>query len=75
MRTARGSCARGHTFFTDLDDTGHPINPFHGCPVCQREDERETQSASLHARSIKSAVLEALHEFLPQLIAAIKEKE
>ena len=75
MRWAQVGCGRGHQFMIELDDNERPLYPDQsGCPECSQADLREQQKAALHSLSIKAAVLEALREFLPELVAALRDK-
>lgn len=62
-------CGRGHSWIDNEPPAG---NEFRRCPGCAREEEDEQRKAALHSPLIKAAITEALREFLPELVAALR---
>lgn len=63
------SCSRGHQWsYAGAAPIGVPT-----CYACSMEDQREIQKANIAAPIIKEAVADALREFFPELVKALRD--
>lgn len=63
-------CARGHQWIAP--EGPQPYGTL-GCPQCAMDAQQESARIANAASQMKIAILEALREFLPELVAALKE--